>query len=286
MRGAQVAAILLLVVSSCRSIASSSGPGDRRLLPRSGGPGSRSPSPKKGATGLLGDIVAQGTKKHGQSSQTTHAHQGQALSSQATQARPAHLSHPTHSAGPTHTTFSAHAVQAAHTAHPTHMARPALGHQGAAAHPGNAAHPVGPAQVGKPAKAAQRKDGGRGRAKPSAMYVEWSNSLTGHLAKLQPGRGGGRYQPLGGVQSAKRPEKGGHTEGKWWKTPGGQPRSSPGTSSRFDRNKRYREKKKLKKLAESLGVEYPGHEEHPRKGGGKGGGGPGSPGAGSQAVSK
>lgn len=269
MRGAQLAGFLLLLVSSCQGIPASPVRDLKPIFPRSGGSsGSRSPSPARGS-GLLGDIVAQGMKKHGQSSQTKDPHQGQGQTSQVAHADPAELIQPGHSVRPAHTTISSDAVQAAHTAHPTHLTGPAH-----AAHPA-AAHPFRPGRKPRPAKPAQQVDTGHKPLSSNTMYEEWTKGLTGPLARQKPGRQRGRV--LLGLATGPH-----HGEEEWGEIPGA---TSGGTLSRSDRSERYREKKRLKKEAERLGVKYSAHEEHPGKGGGNGGG-PGSPGAGSQAVSK
>lgn len=69
---------------------------------------------------------------------------------------------------------------------------------------------------------------------------------------------------------------------KWWKTAGGTPsasKSAHGTSDRYERQKRYRERKKLGLVGKPLDEHPTKHHQHPP-------GGPGSPGAGSHAISK
>lgn len=86
------------------------------------------------------------------------------------------------------------------------------------------------------------------------MYAEWSKTLDGPL-KIKPG---GRPRiPLSDKGKASK-------------------------SSRYESDRRYREKQKLKKQMQQLKDKHSsGHQQHPPKGGG-----PGSPGAGSHAISK
>lgn len=110
------------------------------------------------------------------------------------------------------------------------------------------------------------------RPKPSKEYAEWVSNLHGPIAKKLPG-------PTIKPPAERKPRKFG---------PKTKPRAPAGTSKRYESDKRYQERKKLKKLAEQAGNHPSGHNEHPsREGrGGNGGGSPGSPGAGTHAVSK
>lgn len=290
MPGAHVLVLLLLLllasVSSCQAIAASSDKHDIGLYPRTGGSGSRSPPPRKGGTGLLGDIVAQGTRKHGQPNQIGQAHAHQSESSQAAHAHPTHLIQAVHTSRPPHPTLPAHTIHPARTARPAGPTNPAQTVQ--ATHPTQVMHtthlvqaiqaagrPVRPAHTRKPAQAAQQTAAGSSRRPPSTMYLQWSKNLRGELAK-RPVR-----------EEPKRDDAQKAAEQRWKKAMG-KTRLPAGTSPRYARDKAYRERHKLKKLAQSLVKGSSDHQEHPPKGGGQGGGGrgPGSPGAAGQAVSR
>lgn len=67
----------------------------------------------------------------------------------------------------------------------------------------------------------------------------------------------------------------------WWKKKGGKPRATQGLGPRYEIQKKYREKQKIKKIGQFLA--QPSFEHHRPP---KGDNGPGSPGAGSHAVSR
>lgn len=67
----------------------------------------------------------------------------------------------------------------------------------------------------------------------------------------------------------------------WWKKKGGRPRATHGLGARFEIDKKYRERQKVKKIGQFL-AESPFKHHHPHKGDDE----PGSPGAGSHAVSR
>lgn len=83
------------------------------------------------------------------------------------------------------------------------------------------------------------------------------------------------------TQASDRPTKS-SKYGSWWKKAGGRPPSErfpDGAGPRAEAQRRYREKQKLKKLANNVKDHPSAHGKHPP-------GGPGSPGAGGHAVSK
>ena len=108
------------------------------------------------------------------------------------------------------------------------------------------------------------------RKRPSKEYKEWAGRLRGSLATGMPGP---KIKPV----PEQKPQKSGRKKM-------GRP---PGNSGRYEANRKYYQRKKLKKLAEQASNNPSGHHEHPPKGGKEGSGGsPGSPGAGTHAVSK
>lgn len=245
-------AFFLLLVAFCQ--AACQGREGPRLCSR--GSGSRSPSPSRWggqgstheSTGLLGDIVRQGTKRPATPHQASHS----------THIQAAHSSQPTHPP-PAHTSQLPHP-------HPAHSGQPAQ------AHPAHQLQST-PAQV-RPKKRPYNR-----RPKPTTDTAPKHQPLP-RLGQLVAGLHSVPYSRKAPVHDVL-PQTQQHTNRSWWKKPGGRPPSQIGTGTKYEEGKKYREAKKLKMQKEHLDGHPSGHQHHPPQGGG-----PGSPGAGSHAVAK
>lgn len=253
MRLAQVAPLVLLLVSSCRTLFIGSDRSSRLMLPRGS---SRSPSPTEGSSGphhqpssgLLSDNLAQGIKKSASSSsrasgttQTHSVHLSQSTGVHPIQARP----------GPPATVSQIDAKT---------FTSKRLGLLGAS--------------LQKPAaKVVSAQKTAKGNKKPAAgLSLEQSAE-----GATKPSRK--RIRPAS-MSPPRKAEKKPHVP--WWQQAGGLPLRSKGTSPRLEEGRKWREQQRLRKATKNSPdiSEHPQGHQHPK------GGGPGSPGAGSHAVSK